>query len=487
MQDAPQAKPQSFIQRHPLTAVLLLLGLFYLGNYNGIWTSNDGSHFALVKAIVERGTFELGTTHLRYTLGVDFALNPELEIYSDRPPGTALVLVPFYGVGMLATRLMDTDRFDMENTLRFFATTGILFFALLNVALVYWAGRLLKASKIESALGALIFGATGLTFKYSMLMFSHTPGVTTTLLGACFILAPLPELPAKRNLFLFSAGLAMGYAVVIEYQNVIFSAVFFIAWLIRLTREGHLPRIMYVIAGGAIPAIGLATYHKLIFGSILISTHAFNPMMTHNQKLGAIFGGSFLKGLYDIFVARDKGVIALVPIFLFGSLGLWLARSKNRTAVVPLFAVVIYTLIIARHTTITGGATNDCRYYFPATSLLALGIAPFLSAIQHFNGPLRHIVKISFLLIAIYSFAASFYTTIDQKIELTRPVPVWKAIVIKYATLTDPDHNIERLVRNYVLPIYGTLDADWIFIPQTTEPATQPMEMPRGIKSNGGI
>jgi len=468
--DSIDAVRRSVVRRHPLIPVLLLVGLFYLGNYNGLWTSNDGSHFALVKYIVERGSFGLGSSHLRYTLGIDFALSPDGRVYSDRPPGTALLLTPFYALGVVLFDTFGHGTDDPEFWLRFCGAMGVLFFALLNVALVYRAGRLMNASSECAALGSLIFATAGLAFKYSTLMFSHTPGVTTALAGVCLLLGPLPQHRMQRLTLLWLAGFIMGYAVLIEYQNILFSAVFFAGWVYRLRKEGNLRGLGGIIAGGAIPAAGLALYHWAIFGTVLTSTHAFNPMMPHNQHVSSIFSGGFFSGLYSIFLQPKMGVALVAPVILLGIAGLVIAAKQQRLAWTPLLAALLYTLLIANHKTIIGGATNDCRYFFPAASLLALGLAPLMQRLVEIgNRPRRRLLIAAFSAVAIYSICASFYLTVDQKMALEKKVSLPKELLVKYATVTNPDHNIERLVRNFVLPRYGRLDADYIIVPHDSQ------------------
>ena len=56
-------------------------------------TSNDGSHFTLVSALVEDGSFKINK-YIDYTYFVDFNLK-DGNYYSDRPPGTALLIILF--------------------------------------------------------------------------------------------------------------------------------------------------------------------------------------------------------------------------------------------------------------------------------------------------------------------------------------------------------------------------------------------------------
>jgi len=477
------------LRRYPLAVLLIIIGLFYLGNYNGLWTSNDGSQFALVRSICLDHRFEIGPQNLPYTLGVDYAVSrhldlniphapdidyfiiplsdpddpstPPLRIYSDRPPGTALLIAPFFAVG---SAIAQFDDFDFENTTRLWACIGVMWFALLNVALIYWAARLLRASQSAALMAAGVFALAGLAFKYSTLLFSHTPSLTTTLLGVCLLLRALPQRRAKA--YVFAAGFVMAYAVAIEYQNAIFSAIFLITWLIWLRRENKTELIIPLLLGGILPAAGLASYHYACFGHVLISTHAYNPTMPHNQHLGSIFSGNWGSGLYDIFLRWQMGLLVTAPVFVLGLAGLWMARRQVRMAYLPLVSSVVYTIVISRHATIVGGSTYDCRYLIPAVSLLAIGLAPLIDGIYSMHtANARRAVAAFFAAIALYSVAASLYFTIDRKMSLEHPLPKWHQLLFKYATLPNPDDNLDRLIRNVYLLRYKSMNPDFVIVP----------------------
>ncbi len=69
---------------------LLVFGFIsfvYFISSSYVLTSNDGSHFALIRSIVDFGTLEI-SHYLDYTYMVDFAFKDGVY-YSDRIPGTA--------------------------------------------------------------------------------------------------------------------------------------------------------------------------------------------------------------------------------------------------------------------------------------------------------------------------------------------------------------------------------------------------------------
>jgi hypothetical protein len=77
----------------PLLIFLFLSGV-YFATLSGITSSNDGSHYALMRTMVENGRFTLDQFD-DYAEGNDIALVGD-KLYSDRPPGNGLAAALFY-------------------------------------------------------------------------------------------------------------------------------------------------------------------------------------------------------------------------------------------------------------------------------------------------------------------------------------------------------------------------------------------------------
>ena len=79
--------------------VLFLISLIYYLSSCYINTSNDGSHYALVSALVDKHSVIINE-YVNYTGFVDYA-EKNGNYYSDRLPGNAFLMVPFYALGNL--------------------------------------------------------------------------------------------------------------------------------------------------------------------------------------------------------------------------------------------------------------------------------------------------------------------------------------------------------------------------------------------------
>ena len=80
--------------------LFLLISSVYFATITGITSSNDGSHYALVRAIVERGSFEI-SSYLSLTENQDYAFNGDRR-FSHNPPGTALLAAPLYALSTVS-------------------------------------------------------------------------------------------------------------------------------------------------------------------------------------------------------------------------------------------------------------------------------------------------------------------------------------------------------------------------------------------------
>ena len=259
--------PPALDRTDRLVAAALFVGLALVTfmTLAGITSSNDGSHYALLRTMVENRSFTLNQFD-DYAEGNDVAITPDGRLFSDRPPGTAVAAIPFYLLGGLLTAdplpnpLPEGEGVEdplpnpppqgegTEDPLpegeaavspallpprspaplpsRHDAGNPRLPYVLLlpvlagagTAALLYGLLRYLDIRR-AAALTAVIFFALGTThWKYSAVLYSHA------LSGFLVVLAvTLALLLAERELAGWSwyalLGFALGAAVVVEYSN----------------------------------------------------------------------------------------------------------------------------------------------------------------------------------------------------------------------------------------------------------------------------
>jgi hypothetical protein len=362
----------------------IAIGLFvivssvYFATMIGVTSSNDGSHYALVRAIVEHRSFEI-SPYLDFTEHQDYAMNGDLR-FSDRPPGTAVAAAPLYALSWLAPApfMHPPSKHDAANPHMLFAVLLSPLAASLAISLFYLTLRdHLARSRFSALLIAitLAFGTT--TWKYGSVLYSHALGALIVWASMYLVLQSWKK-PLRWPAVIL-LGLLLGYAANVEYTNVVASAVIGFAWVAGtqpISRwRGASWRISAgaLLIGGALALALLLLYNTLNFGSPFeLST--FNVDTTRwpqNEGMAADFSTPLLVGLRGLlfYGGENQGIFLLSPITLLSLLGLWhMIRFSPRRAALVLGLFIVMLLLFAKSTTFNA-ATNDGRYLTPFIGL----------------------------------------------------------------------------------------------------------------------
>lgn len=371
-------------------AVVLLLFLALSGIYfataSGITSSNDGSHYALTRTMVENGTFALEQFD-DYAEGNDVAINPEGRLFSDRPPGTALTAGVFYVLGdwLPAPLVPVPSRHDADNPLLLYVMILPAIAGAATASLLYAIMRRFALSQAAAVTAALMFALGTAQWKYSAVLFSHAlSGFLVILL--LWLLFRAEAHPTARA-FYFMIGLVGGYAVLVEYSNallVVIVAVYLIItlWSPRQLRTMIIPLLLYA-AGGLLPAAFLAYYNSVNFGSPFTLSYAFAINYPWAGSFTTTFSYPLLEGLRGMLYwgtgdgwcdgpCYNQGLLLLSPVLLLALPG-WLPflRQRRRQALLVAVIFITYLLLFSMHRTYHG-FTADGRYLVPFLGLLAL-------------------------------------------------------------------------------------------------------------------
>lgn len=386
-----------------LVCVLLFVGLstLYFATTSGITSSNDGSHYALTRTLVENGTFAL-KQYDDYAEGNDIAIRDGV-LYSDRPPGTALLATLFYRLGdWLPEPLAPLpSRHDPDNP-------HLLYVMLLPV----WAGAgtavllylLLRRLGIGlgTALTAVIMFALGTAqWKYSTVLFSHALSAFLVVLSLSLILYLYPPVgsemaqkPKWPHHFLL--GLVLGYAVLVEYSNglLVLLLILYLLWQIRpLSLKGLSYSFMPLLIGGIIPALFLGYYNLVNFGSPFTLSYAYAINYPWASQFRTTFSYPLLAGLQSLLVfgmgdgqcdpvCYNQGLLLLSPVLALALPGfIWYWRRSWRACLLTTSLFLVYLLLFATHRT-SHGFTADGRYLVPFLSLLIIPLAYTLAWIS---------------------------------------------------------------------------------------------------------
>ena len=369
----------------------IALGLFivvssiYFATLSGITSSNDGSHYALMRAMVDEGRFEIAT-YAHFAEGNDLARVGE-RIYSDRPPGTALLAAPFYVAGRVLPPLgkLLPSRHDAENPALLFVMLLPVLAGTLVVVLFYKVLLRWKVRPESALLAALALASGTLHWKYSSVLFSHAPSALLVML-AVWIALHAAWLGGLRIRAGFVLGFVLGMTVLVEYSNLLFVALvllFLFADVRNLNWRAWWQNGLVLLTGGLIPAAFLAYYNHINFGSPWITSYAYAVNYPWAASLATTFDFPLLDGLRAmLFFSADErffghdnqGIFLLSPIVLLAIGGmwyLWQRRTLRREALFILGVAFLYLLLFSKHHTLHG-FTGDGRYFAPFIPLLVL-------------------------------------------------------------------------------------------------------------------
>ena len=369
---APPALPLSPEERRQLAVLFVVVLSVYFATFTGITSSNDGSHYALVRALVERRSFEI-SPYLELAENQDYASGPNGR-YTDRPPGTALWTAPFYAVAnfLPAPSVELPSKHDRGNP-RLLGVALAAALASSGAVALFWLllrrhfGASLFASGIAAV--ALAFGTT--TWKYGSVLYSH--GLSALCVLASLWLALRLARDWRRNEAV-ALGLALGAGVLVEYTNLLFVAIV----LVYLLARGRAPlQLCWVVAGGVLPAGFLAYYDWVNFGSpLLLSTFQVDVERWPNAAgMASTFATPLAEGLVGmLWWGRDnQGLFLLSPVAILGLLGVpAFVRARRGEAVLVLGTFVVFLLLFSK-STFFNPLTNDGRYLVP---FLALWLVP---------------------------------------------------------------------------------------------------------------
>lgn len=399
MREDSTTTPTDTTRLDRLIALFVFVGLsaLYFATVGGITSSNDGSHYALLRTMIANRTFALEQFD-DFAEGNDIALTPDGRLFSDRPPGTALAAIPFY---LLGGPLPDPpapfpsaaapSRHDAGNPRLPYVLLLPVFAGAGAAALLYGLQRRLGIGR-AAALTAVLFFALGTThWKYSTVLYSHALSaflVTLAVYPAIWLAGQARAGWGWHALL----GFVLGAAVVVEYANALLVIVVGLFWLWRtwpVAARRPWATALPMVLGGLLPAAFLAWYNTVNFGGPLTLSYTYAVNYPWAGALATTFNFPLLAGLRALLwwgegggwcggpPCVNQGLFLLSPVWLAALPG-WLIFRRRQPAAFGLMSVLflIYLLLFAKHHT-SHGFTADGRYLMPFLGLLvpAMGFA----------------------------------------------------------------------------------------------------------------
>lgn len=385
--------------RDRLLSIILFIAVstVYYATTSGLTSSNDGSHYALLRAMVDEGRFEISNYGL-FVEGNDLSIH-DGTAYSDRPPGTALVAAPFYAAGGFLPRPIKDlpSRHDEGNPrLAYLMMMPVLAGAGV-VLILYHLLRSYGLSEFAALTTSLAFAFGTTNWKYGSVLFSHSLSAVLVLGGATLALKAARE-GTLRPLSGLWLGLALGLSVVAEYSNAIFvvtTGLYLVVTLNRalFRRDGPETRpylsLLTLGIGAALPVAFLLWYDTVNFSGPLSTSYKYAVNYPWAASLSTTFDVPLRQGLpgmlwhgQDALGHENQGLFLLMPVALIGLAGVWpYLNRQRREAALVLGLFCGYTLLLSTHHTFSG-FTADGRYLMP---FLALWFVPLGFALENLN------------------------------------------------------------------------------------------------------
>ena len=341
-------------------------GYFFQGNG---W--NQAAHFATMRSLAERGAAEI-SPFTDHTQDVSYFSG---GVYSNKPPGIALLGTPFYFVLMKVERAMhveiDTERAWLRNLYVMTLLLAALPGAILNVQLFYALRR--EKLSIRAAMtmcGAFAFGS--LSWPYGGMLMSHL-ATASLVFGAWQLLTG--EIVSTRCAI--GAGLLIAAGILCDFLTIPVAAVLGVYLLVR---RGGLKQFMVY---GFAALLGIAAnllYDRLAHGSAMQSG-PLKPNATFTQA--RLFFGEFLapdwRRIYWITYHPMRGLFVTCPVFLACLLSLLAIRRPLRFRLDFLAIALILGIYLIFYLTFygwTGGWFVGPRYMIPALPLVWMFAIP---------------------------------------------------------------------------------------------------------------
>ncbi|MDX2174697.1 MAG: hypothetical protein SFY56_16450 [Bacteroidota bacterium] len=405
-----------------MLVTLLLISIYYYLSSCYINTSNDGSHYALVSAIVNKHTVIIND-YVKYTGKVDYAVKNG-QFYSDRLPGNALLMIPFFAFGNLL-ELMHLD--ILSNHIPIQEVTVILLpniCGVLGILFVFLFCKWFNCSYQKSLFFAVIYGLCTLNVQESTHVFSHAPSMCFVLMAFYFLVIS----PSVYHKYFYVFVFLLAYATIVELQNCL---LFLPAAIYSIQTK----KINFKLLKANIKVVVLSTliffttlsilllYNYIAFGEITLKSNKFNPEFPEEQSFLTSLSGNFWQGLdflFTNFLNREfwfhlelgvqnniPGLFVTSPILILSFLGMIVFFKKyTKEALMFLSIILINVFIGAFHKTVL------TRHIFTITPFLFLPIIFLVNYFREFKSKISYYAFcLLFVFLAGFSCYRVFYVT----------------------------------------------------------------------------
>ena len=317
-----------------IPAFFLLLFVLYwkAPDYVG---ENTATRIDLTKAIVFDHSFQIDN----YVKNTGDWSQRDGHYYTNKAPGSSLLLVPFYYAFVAVEKARGLDPLEHELDLANIRRTDLFVTALPSVLLCFlFLGYLLSKVSLRGPPGApgtaansndawvvlFTYAVATIAFPYSTMLWGHQT-------AAAFLFSSFICL--RKNKYGLG-GLLAATAVLTEYST--FLGVTGLGFYILFADGASGPALkarmgaLVKFVAGAVPILVIfVAYHKICFGgwfALPLNVHFLNPALVvpdDSEKLLGVLGVPSFEALYGILVSTERGLFYLSPVLLIAFTGFY--------------------------------------------------------------------------------------------------------------------------------------------------------------------
>lgn len=399
----------------------------------------------------ERGRFVLTYSLAEHkSFALDRALadsaDPDVGYFKGKyyvyfAPGISILALPFYMVGKYV------------NLAQVAAYSVISIFAILNLLAIYYIARkIFGITNWASLFAAIIFGFGSTSWSYANTLYQHQ--VTVFFILSSFIAAWLYA-KRVRGSWIYASYIwfACGYAILIDYPNVLFMAPVIIYFFYKSLAVKTDEKKLHISLRGTFALTSLVFavmiflhgYYnyvnfgdwKKVSGSLIgISTvkeAQKQKNVTPEEAIAAAANKKSVSGFFKeekipmsfsiLTLAPDKGIFIFSPIFILAFFGIYRALKKLNAEHVALLGTVLANIFLySSWGDPWGGWAYGPRYLIPSMAILAIYIAYWLQRTRF-----RPLAK----LVALILFAISSAISLAGALTTNQVPPRVEGIFLK--------------------------------------------------------
>jgi hypothetical protein len=358
------------------------------------------------------------------------------HFYMDKAPGMTLLSLPAMALAdrvgppleYIPPTLYDAN-FEHYMTVRLRLAVALV--SAVITALAALAMHDLGLRLTGSASGALVaslgFALGTPVWGWSTTLFGHAP-VAGLFVIAAWALWRAGEGQAMR--FATIGGVALGLAVLIEFEAALAGSVIAIWGAVRLWRADRRAVAAAAATGLVTLLVPFVTYNMIAFGTPF--QLGYSGVVGFAGMDQGLFGLTSPKPivLVKILVGMRRGLLWVAPVLVPATVGLWLLARKHRGLAIMLAAAALTVLLVnSAYVYWDGGHSTGPRHSVPAIGLIAIGLAPFWVSLRFAWERAATVALLLLSTVINLMIAAANITTPDTyRFPLTDPIlTAWKA------------------------------------------------------------